>query len=143
MRPDFSKTDWPSSYLVFATGPNQPMSSSTHYVAQKQEMQAANILSSKVTHAGRRAGAQSAQSAGATIEEIAQHGNWLHHRVATHYLSEIPERVPLKLAGFTHHQEQFWLARNTVIPPVAFKSSFFLSSTMRTRMKTGRLGWRI
>ncbi|KAF9280818.1 hypothetical protein BGZ74_002516 [Mortierella antarctica] len=101
------------------------MSSSTHYNAQKSEMQAANVLSSKVTHAGHQAGAQQAQSAGATIEEIAQHGNWLHQWVATHYLSEIPERVPLKLAGFTHHQERFWIARNTVIPPVELQKLIF------------------
>src|SRR5690242_3694219 len=93
------------------------MASSTHYSAQKAEMQAANVLSSKVTHAGRKAGAQQAQSVEATLEEIAQHGNWLHKRVATHYLSEIPERVPLKMAGFTHYQEPFWIARDIVIPP--------------------------
>lgn len=93
------------------------MHASTHYAAQKQEMDAANCRSSKVTHAGRRAGAQATQSPGATIEEIAQHGNWIHERVATHYLSEIPERVPLKLAGFIHEQDHFWLKRNVLIPP--------------------------
>jgi hypothetical protein len=101
------------------------MSSSLHYIAQKQEMQAANILSSKVIHAGRRAGVQQAQSARATIDEIAQHGNWLHYWVMTHYLSEIPEHISLKLTGFIQHQEQFWIARNIVLLSVKLQKLIF------------------
>ena len=84
----------------------------------KQEMERANITSSKVTHAGRGSGARHAQEMGAGIEEIAQHGHWNNNRVVLFYLSGVPKDVPHKLAGFSNPTERSWLPRNTLIPPL-------------------------
>jgi hypothetical protein len=87
-------------------------------------MKLADHTSSKVTHAGRRSGAQHAQSNGAPIEEIAQHGNWNHRRLVAHYLSPVPKDVPYRMAGF-RDKEDIWLERNTFIPPLALQRKIF------------------
>lgn len=81
--------------------------------------------SKKKTHAGRRAGAQHAQLAGADIAEISQQGGWNRDRVVTHYMSNVPHVVPYKLAGFRRDGEDLWLARNTLIPPVELQRMVF------------------
>ncbi|KAF9080523.1 hypothetical protein BGX27_005399, partial [Mortierella sp. AM989] len=93
--------------------------------SQKTVMTKANHKSNKVTHAGRKAGAQHAQSSGAHIEEIAHHGNWNHRRLVMFYLSAVPKEVPYRLAGFTLQNEEPWLERNTLIPPVELQRQVF------------------
>jgi hypothetical protein len=88
-------------------------------------MLSVNHRSSKVTHGGRKAGAQHAHANGANIEEIAHHGNWNHRRVSTHYLSQLSKDVPYRMAGFTLPNEEFWLERNTVIPPKELQRMLF------------------
>lgn len=88
-------------------------------------MRLINYKSSKVTHGGRKAGAQHAHANGASIEEIAHHGNWNHRRLATHYLTQLSKDVPYRMAGFTLPNEEFWLERNTVIPPKELQRMLF------------------
>lgn len=84
-----------------------------------------NHRSSKVTHGGRKAGAQHAHANGASIEAIAHHGNWNHRRLVTHYLTQVSKEVPYRMAGFTLPNEEFWLERNTVIPSKELQKMIF------------------
>jgi hypothetical protein len=88
-------------------------------------MLSTNHRSSKVTHGGRKAGAQHAHASGASIEDIAHHGNWNYRRLVTHYLTQVSKEVPYKMAGFTLPNEEFWLERNTLIPPKELQKMLF------------------
>lgn len=41
------------------------------------------------------------------------------------YLSPIPKEIPYKLAGFTLPNEELWLERNTLLPPVELQKQIF------------------
>jgi len=97
----------------------------TTHRSQKGALLSINHRSSKVTHGGRKAGAQHAHASGASIEDIAHHGNWNHRRLATHYLTQVSKDVPYKMAGFTLANEEFWLERNTVVPPKELQRMIF------------------
>ncbi|KAF9112136.1 hypothetical protein BGW39_004122 [Mortierella sp. 14UC] len=89
-------------------------------------MEQANIKDkNKVTHRGRIHGSQYAQACGASVEAIAQHGNWALNRLATHYLSRVDAGVALYMAGFNPPNERLWLLRNIMIPPVELQRLVF------------------
>jgi len=88
-------------------------------------MDKSNHVTKKITHGGRKAGAQHAQSNGASIEEIAQHGNWNNRRLVTSYLENVPKEIPYRLAGFKLPNEDHWLERNTLTPPLALQKQIF------------------
>jgi hypothetical protein len=100
-------------------------SPSAQRAGAKQLWESAGVVTSKPTHGHRGAGARHAQEAGADIESIAQHGNWNHRRVATHYLSRIPSEVAMKLAGCTLPNERLWLPRATLIPSLELQRMVF------------------
>ncbi|KAI8594959.1 hypothetical protein EDD21DRAFT_60368 [Dissophora ornata] len=101
------------------------MASTTLYRSHKDVMTKTNHISKKVTHGGRKAGAQHAQASGANIEEIAQHGNWNNRRLVQHYLGTVTKDVPYKMAGFKLQNEEHWLERNALIPPVELQRQIF------------------
>ncbi|KAI8606668.1 hypothetical protein EDD21DRAFT_429979 [Dissophora ornata] len=123
--PDFRMHDWKSHYLVFASDKDKPMDAATLYRSQSQVTKLAHHTSSKVTHGGRKTGAHHVQSNGAGIEDIAQHGIWNHRRLITPYLSPVAQTVPYTMAGFRSENEDFWIARNTVIPPIELQKQVF------------------
>ncbi|KAK3810752.1 MAG: hypothetical protein J3Q66DRAFT_413873 [Benniella sp.] len=93
--------------------------------SRRDVMLAINHRSSKVTHGGREAGARHAHASRASIEDITHHDNWNHHRLVTHYLTQVSKEVPYEMAGFTLPKEEFWLERNTVILPKELQKMIF------------------
>lgn len=124
--PDFNGNEWKKFCLLsVAQNATVPVSYSVHYATSRSSWIQAGKPSNKSTHEHRGAGARHAQEAGADVSAIAQHGHWLHDRVSTHYLSHIPSGVALKMAGCTMPGERLWLARNTLIPPIALQRKLF------------------
>ncbi|KAG0249507.1 hypothetical protein BGZ95_007512, partial [Linnemannia exigua] len=81
---------WIGFHLVTGNDKLTEISNTVQYLAHKAIMEQANIKDrSKVTYRGRIHGSQYAQACGASVEAIAQHGNWAHNRLATHYLSRV------------------------------------------------------
>ena len=119
-------SSWTSYHLLIGNDPLVGMSDTTQYSGHRSIMNLAGVKDKKkVTHRGRVRGAQFAQACGATVEEIAQHGNWALNRLATHYLSSVNPGVALQMAGFDQPLERLWLPRNTVIPPIELQRQLF------------------
>ncbi|KAG9319267.1 hypothetical protein KVV02_003331 [Mortierella alpina] len=100
-------------------------SSGAHYATVKALFNAVGVVSKKKTHVSRGTGSRHAQDAGADIASIENHGGWGKGRVSIHYLSRISDDVPSKMAGCTLPGERLWLARGTILPPVALQRMLF------------------
>ncbi|KAF9942954.1 hypothetical protein BGZ65_001177, partial [Modicella reniformis] len=92
--PNLNDDSWTHSYLFQANDPMKQLSSISQYSARKM-WENEGVVTSKPTDAHRSDGARHAPEAGADTEAIAQHENWDHRRVDTHYLSRIPSEVAL------------------------------------------------
>ena len=77
----------------------------------------ANVKSLKKTHAGRKQGAQHAETAGVSEAAIRRAGRWNHDAMSTCYLSNLPLEFVRSMAGFTPLAGNFYLPRAKVQPP--------------------------
>ncbi|KAF9567067.1 hypothetical protein EC968_003501 [Mortierella alpina] len=121
-----SDNSWLGFHLVSGNDKLTEISNAAQYLAHRSIMEQANVKDrKKVTHRGRVHGSQFAQACGASVEAIAQHGNWALNRLSTHYLSRVDAGVALHMAGFNPPNERLWLLRNNVIPPVELQRQVF------------------
>ncbi|KAF9963905.1 hypothetical protein BGZ73_002125, partial [Actinomortierella ambigua] len=113
--PGLADLEWVDyHFMSIATARTRKLTYTAQYSAFHAALEKLQIgWKGKATHLGRRQGAYFARMCGATIEEIAKHGNWSTSRLVTHYLDGVDASVALQMAGFqSGHPETFWLARN-------------------------------
>ncbi|KAI8604867.1 hypothetical protein EDD21DRAFT_184522 [Dissophora ornata] len=117
---------WTGFHLVSGNDKMLEISNTAQYLAHKAIMEQANVKDrKKVTHRGRIHGSQFTQACGTSVKAIAQHGNWAHNRLSTHYLSRVDASVALHMAGFNPPNERLWLPRNTSVPPMELQRLVF------------------
>ncbi|KAK9235755.1 hypothetical protein V1525DRAFT_421062 [Lipomyces kononenkoae] len=77
----------------------------------------ANILSTKKTHAGRKAGAQMAEVRGVGEEQIRRAGRWNRDELTSYYLTSLPFKCIKAMSGLSPKGD-FYIARAEIVPPV-------------------------
>jgi hypothetical protein len=77
------------------------------------------------THASRGAGARQAEIAGATEAQIRRLGNWNSNTMENCYLSNLPRDAMRSLAGFSAKQNDYYLRRAVLEPPISLQKKIF------------------
>ena len=91
------------------------ISYSAHASAMETMFKALRIVTSKLTHIGRRSGAQMAQMLGASLSAIKQAGGWEEGSLERSYLVGVSNEVNQALAGFG--DKEYYLPRAQVEVP--------------------------
>jgi hypothetical protein len=87
-------------------------------------LEAAGIMTKKVTHAFRGSASRMADLGGASESDISRAGRWDMSCMNQYYLTTLPRETMRVLAGFTAEPGTFWLARD-VDPPSALEKMVF------------------
>ncbi|KAK3827864.1 MAG: hypothetical protein J3Q66DRAFT_382746 [Benniella sp.] len=103
--PDFKQNEWKLEHLIHASSKTEAMAPTTLY--------------------SRRAGTQHVHASRIGTEEASHNGNWNHRRLVAHSLTQESKEEPYKMAGFTLPNEEFWLERNTTLPPKELQKMVF------------------
>ncbi|KAK9334405.1 hypothetical protein V1521DRAFT_458005 [Lipomyces starkeyi] len=84
----------------------------------------ANILSTKKTHAGRKAGAQMAEIRGVGESEIRRAGRWNRDEMTSCYLTSLPFKCIKAMSGLSPKGD-FYIARAQITPPLELQKKIF------------------
>ena len=100
---------------TFGGNEEESVSYETHAGAMRRAFAYLCIITSKLTHIGRRSGAFAAQMLGAALVAIKQAGGWEEGAVEKSYLAGINLEVNKVLAGFSAHSDNYYIPRDTDI----------------------------
>ncbi|KAK9258920.1 hypothetical protein V1519DRAFT_463264, partial [Lipomyces tetrasporus] len=84
----------------------------------------ANILSTKKTHAGRKAGAQMAKIRGVGESQIRRAGRWNRDEMTSCYLTSLPFKCIKAMSGLSPKGD-FYIARAQITPPLELRKKIF------------------
>ena len=123
--PDFSSSEaWDTIKLLRGSDPKTPLDESTHRKWIRDIFNEIGHKSSQTTHAGRKSGAQCAEIAGVSEEEIRRAGRWNDDIMSTTYLTSLPRKFMRIVAGH-YHEGRYFLARAQIRPPDALLALVF------------------
>ncbi|CAD6940952.1 unnamed protein product [Tilletia laevis] len=123
----YNRTWYDIHLLRDKDGASEPISYDTYKNPVTKAFKALGLTGcKKVTHAARGLGAREAELLEVSSAEIERLGGWKASDAMTqYYLTHLPIRAPRAMSGFNPNGGTYFLARDTLEPPLALQKQIF------------------
>lgn len=117
--PDFTgRSSWYDTYVIKGENQFTPIEYSTQHKIYVETFKKVGIHTSKVTHANRKSALNMIAQENVPGDQQRMVGRWGTDRMVGCYVSSLPVEAMKCLAGFSGRNENYFLPRATVVPPM-------------------------
>ena len=120
------RQEWYNTHVLLGLKPESPLSYEVQLSWTNRVFDATELQSLKKTHAGRSQGAQYAELAGVSENQIRRAGRWNNDALSSCYLSNLPRKFVRSIAGFPPTPAgNYYLPRAKIQPPASLRRTLW------------------